>query len=115
MISLKLFHALHKGIHAFHGLRVVATCAEATYRAVSLDAYHALRHYEVEEWLLQVLVLVVHHETDVHQRAVLGVDRPTEQAVAVNLSIQHFCTLMSATIHLFHATLFFHPTRGLEQ
>ena len=67
MVSLELFHAGNEGIAAFDGLGVVARCTEAAYRAVTLHADHALRGGEVEEILLQLLVLVGHHEADVHQ------------------------------------------------
>ena len=36
-------------------------------QSVTLDTYHATLCSEVEEWLLQLLVLIVHHEADVHQ------------------------------------------------
>ena len=67
MICLKFLHASNEGVAAFDGLGVVAACAETADRTMTLDTNHSLADGEVEEFLLQLLVLVGHHEADVHQ------------------------------------------------
>ena len=85
MTTLELLHAGNEGVDAFDGLGVVAAGAEAADRAVTLDADHSLRDGEVEEVFLKFLVLVGHHEADVHQRAILLLGGTHEHLVAVDL------------------------------
>ena len=40
MFLFKILHALNESLNAFHRHSVVAACAEATYRTVTLDADH---------------------------------------------------------------------------
>ena len=67
MTILELLHASDEGVAAFDGLGVVARSAETTNTAMTLHANHTLADCEVEEVLLQLLVLVGHHEAEVHQ------------------------------------------------
>ena len=67
IVLLKLLHASNEGVDAFDSLGIVAAGAESSDAAVTLDANHTTLGSEVEEWLLQFLVLVVHNEADVHE------------------------------------------------
>ena len=67
MFSLEILHCLDKSVYAFHCHGIVAACTETTYRAMSLYADHSALSSEVEERLLQLFVLIVHHEANVHQ------------------------------------------------
>ena len=66
MILLKFLHASHESLAAFDGHGVVAACAEAADVAMSLHANHALACGEGHEFVLQLLILGLQHEGDVH-------------------------------------------------
>lgn len=88
MLCLEVLHGLNHGVDTLDSLSVVATCTETTYASVTLDADHTTLCSEIEEVLLQLFVLVVHHEADVHQRTILLRYCSTEQLVAVDLSVR---------------------------
>ena len=67
ILSLKFLHALHESLHTLNGLGIVAAGAESANGAVALDAHHALCCGKLEERFLEILILLVHHEADVHQ------------------------------------------------
>ena len=114
MVSLELLHASYESVAAFDGLSVVARCTEAAYRAVTLHADHALGSSEVEEVLLQLCVLVGHDEAEVHDRTVLFDGCATEHLVAVNLTIDNLCTLLSQLVHSCYAAVLLNPAQGLQ-
>ena len=90
----------YESVAAFDGLSVVAAGTETADRTVTLHANHALGSSEVEEVLLQLLVLVGHDEAKVHDRTVLFDGCATEHLVAVNLTIDNLCTLLSQLVQL---------------
>ena len=114
MFTLKFLHAGDEGVAAFDGLGVVARSAEAANRTVTLHANHSLRDSEVKEFLLQLLVLVSHHEAEVHQRTVLFLGCTYEHLVAVDLTIDDLSTLLGQLVHSHQTTLGLDPTQVLE-
>lgn len=62
----KILHCVNEHLYAFHRHGVVDRCAEATYRAVSLDAYDAAFACELKEFLVELGILWTEYEADVH-------------------------------------------------
>ena len=60
MLCFKILHGLDECLNTLHGLCIVAAGTETTYRTVTLDTNHATLCSEIKEWLLQLLVLIVH-------------------------------------------------------
>ena len=114
MICFEFLHAGDEGVAAFDSLGVVARSAETTNRTVPLHTNHTLRHCEVEEVLLQLLILVGHHEAEVHQRAVLFLGSSNEHLVTVDLAIDDLCTLLGQLVHSLHTTLALDPAEVLK-
>ena len=81
---------------------------------MTLDTYHTTLGGEVEEGLLKLLVLVVHHEADVHQRTVFCLYCATEELVAVDLAIDDVGTLLSTLCHCLYTAVLLDPTEILE-
>ena len=114
MTTFKFLHAGYKGVTAFDGLSVVAAGAEAADRAVTLHTDHSLRHGEVEEFLLEVFVLVGHDEAEVHQRTVLLLGGADEELVAVNLAVDNLGALLGQFVHSLNAALTLNPAQVLQ-
>ena len=82
---------------------------------MTLDADHAALGGEGHEVSLEILVLVVHHEADVHAAAVLLVGHGgTEELVALDLAVEQVGLLDGATLHLLDAALSLDPLEVLQ-
>ena len=115
MLLFEFLHRLNQCLHAFDRHSVVERSAETAHRTVALDADHASSSGKVCELFLQLLVLVVHHEANVHQRAVFDSHRSAEQLVAVDLVIQHGCLLLVLLLKHLNAALLLIPLQGLQR
>mgnify|MGYP003086536044 CR=1 FL=1 len=114
ILSLKFLHALYKSFYAFYRLCIVATCTESAHRAVTFNTYHALPCCKIEERFLQILILVVHHKANVHERTVIGCYRTAEQFITVNLVIKDVGTFVCSPVHLLYTALCLAPAHGFE-
>ena len=115
MKLFELLHAGYEGLHVVDGDGVVAAGTEAAHAAVTLDADHAALGGEGHEVSLEVFILVVHHEADVHAAAVLLVGHGgTEELVALDLAVEQVGLLDGATLHLLDAALSLDPLEVLQ-
>ena len=87
MLFLKLFHASYQSLHAALRHRVIKRGTETTYRTVSLDTYHTSGSSIFTELVLQLLILIIHHETNIHDRTIFLRYRTTEQLIAIDLIV----------------------------
>ena len=86
-------------LNAFDRHGVVARSTETTHVAVTLHADHALACSELEELVLQVLILWLQDEGDVHERTAVLLGSADEEFVAVNFGIHDFGALLSQLLH----------------
>ncbi len=88
------------------GKSVVEGSAETAYRAVALDADHALGCGEFHEiLLLKLRIFGIHHEAYVHDGAVLFCHGAAEEFVTVDLVVEHCSLFEVAALHLLYTAL----------
>ena len=64
-------YAIHECLYALKIHRIVAGSTETAYQTVTLDTNHATLGSELEEVVLQVLILGLEDEADIHAAAIL--------------------------------------------
>lgn len=88
MFVFKFLHALYQCPYTLNRESIVERRTEASHRAVTGNAHHTLRLGKIAKLLLELLVVVRHDETDVHQRPVLRIGYSyLKQLVALDLII----------------------------
>ena len=114
MFCFKFLHAIHKRLHAFDAHGVVAGGTETAHGAVALDALHTGCGGVLLELGFEFFVFFLHHEANVHQRAVFFLCRAAEEFVAVDFAVEQFGASLGAAFHFFHAALRLNPFQILQ-
>src|SRR5690554_4371232 len=90
MLFLKLLHHINEGFNTLFGHGIVNGCSESTHGAVPLDAYHASGSGKLTELGFQVLILLIHYKTYIHNGTVFFVlHGGFKELVALNFVVKH--------------------------
>ena len=81
---------------------------------MALDALHTGCGGVLLELGFEFFVFFLHHEADVHQRAVFFLCRAAEEFVAVDFAVEQFGASLGAAFHFFHAALRLDPFQILQ-
>ena len=81
---------------------------------MALDALHTGCCCVLLKLGFEFFVFFLHHEADVHQRAVFFLCRAAEEFVAVDFAVEQFGACLGAAFHFFHAALRLDPFQILQ-